>query len=244
MPEFSVAKFQSFRIFCFFRLFRPSMPMPPPIRAVIFDFDGLVVDTESTGYLTWKEIFDEHGHDLPVERYAQVVGSGFNVSYDPRRDLEQLTGLDFDWEAREVVRREREHSLRHSLTTLPGVVDRLVEAAALNLPTAIASSSPRTWIDSWMVQLSLRDHFHHITTVDDTGKVKPDPSIFLHAAQSLGVAPEEVVIFEDSLNGLRAAQAAGMRCIVVPGPMTRHLDFTGAWKRVESLAHVALRDFV
>ena len=57
-----------------------SGQMPPPIRAVIFDFDGLVVDTESTGYLTWKEIFDEHGHHLPIERYAQVVGSGFNVS--------------------------------------------------------------------------------------------------------------------------------------------------------------------
>lgn len=219
--------------------------MPPPIRAVIFDFDGLVVDTESTGYLTWKEIFDEHGHHLPVERYAQVVGSGFLTgSYDPRRDLEQLTGLDFDWDTREVLRRDREHSLRHSLTTLPGVVDRLVEAAALTLRTAIASSSPRSWIDSWMEQLSLRAHFDHISTVDDTGKVKPDPSIFLHAAESLGVRPDEVVIFEDSLNGLRAAQAAGMRCIVAPGPMTRHLDFTGAWRQVESLAHVSLAELM
>lgn len=221
-----------------------SGQMPPPIRAVIFDFDGLVVDTESTGYLTWKEIFDEHGHHLPIERYAQVVGSGFNVSYDPRRDLEQLTGLDFDWDEREVRRREREHSLRHSLTALPGVVDLLVEAAALTLRTAIASSSPRSWIDSWMEQLSLGDHFHHISTVDDTGRVKPDPSIFLHAAESLGVSPDEVVIFEDSLNGLRAAQAAGMRCIVAPGPMTRHLDFTGAWKKVSSLTEVSLRDFM
>jgi putative hydrolase of the HAD superfamily len=218
--------------------------MPLPIRAVIFDFDGLVVDTESTGYLTWKEIFDAHGHHLPVDRYAQVVGSDFNNSYDPRRDLEQLTGGDFDWDAMEVKRRGRETELRHTLSTLPGVVDRLVEAASLTLRTAIASSSPRSWIDSWMVQLSLRDHFHHISTVDDTGKVKPDPSIFLHAAESLGVDPAEVVIFEDSLNGLRAAQAAGMRCIVAPGPMTRHLDFTGAWRQVGSLAEISLRDLV
>jgi putative hydrolase of the HAD superfamily len=214
--------------------------MLAPIRAVIFDFDGLVVDTESVGYFTWKKIFDDHGYHLPLERYAQVVGTDFNTSYDPRKDLEQLTSLSFDWDSVEVLRRQSENELRKTLFPLPGVIDRLMEANQLGLKTAIASSSPRTWIDSWMIQLNLRNHFHHITTVDDTGKVKPDPSIFLHAAESLGVEPEEVVIFEDSLNGLRAAQAAGMRCIVAPGPMTRHLDFTGAWKRVESLAHVSL----
>jgi putative hydrolase of the HAD superfamily len=218
--------------------------MPPPIRAVIFDFDGLIVDTESTGYHTWREIFAEYGHELPVERYAQVVGTDFNTSYDPRRDLEQLTGRDFDWEAVEVERKTREGTLRQHLHLLPGVADLLQEADALGLRIAIASSSPRVWIDSWMDQLGLHDHFHHISTVDDTGKVKPDPSLFLHAAEKLGVQPEEAVIFEDSLNGLRAAMAAGIRCIVAPGPMTRHLDFTGAWQRVETLAQVTLADLM
>lgn len=219
--------------------------MPPPIRAVIFDFDGLIVDTESTGYLTWREIFEQHGHDLPLERYAQAVGSDFITgSYDPRRDLEQLTSREFDWDAVEIERKTREHELRKHLQLLPGVSDRLQEAASLGLRIAIASSSPRVWIDSWMDQLGLHAHFHHISTVDDTGKVKPDPSLFLHAAEKLGVTPEEVVIFEDSLNGLRAAMAAGIRCIVAPGPMTRHLDFTGAWKRVDSLAQVSLTELI
>lgn len=217
--------------------------MPATIRAVIFDFDGLVVDTESTGYLTWKEIFAEHGHHLPVERYAQVVGTDFNTSsYDPRRDLENLTGRAFDWDAMEERRRERESVLRLELQTLPGVRDRLAEARSLEMKTAIASSSPRWWIDSWMDQLNLRPHFDHFSTVDDTGKVKPDPSLFLHAAENLGVQPGEVVIFEDSLNGLRAARAAGMRCIVAPGPMTRHLDFEGAWRQVDSLGHFTLAE--
>ncbi|WP_395751561.1 HAD-IA family hydrolase [Prosthecobacter sp.] len=165
-------------------------------------------------------------------------------AYDPKRDLEQLTGRDFDWVAVELERKAREGELRKHLTLLPGVADRLQEAAALGLRIAIASSSPRVWIDSWMEQLGLRHHFHHISTVDDTGKVKPDPSLFLHAAENLGVAPEEAVIFEDSLNGLRAAVAAGIRCIVAPGPMTRHLDFSGALKQVESLAHVSLSELV
>ncbi len=217
--------------------------MAVSIRAVIFDFDGLVVDTESTGYLTWKEIFSKHGHDLPVEKYAQVVGTDFNTSsYDPRRDLEALTGMAFDWDAMEVLRRERESVLRTSLETLPGVRDRLSEARALGFKTAIASSSPRWWIDSWMEQLGLRAHFDHFSTVDDTGKVKPDPSLFQHAAENLGVLPNEVVIFEDSLNGLRAARAAGMRCIVIPGPMTRHLNFEGAWRQMESLQNFTLAE--
>jgi putative hydrolase of the HAD superfamily len=217
--------------------------MAASIRAVIFDFDGLVVDTESTGYLTWKEIFAQHGHDLPVERYAQVVGTDFNTSsYDPRRDLEALTGLTFDWDEMESQRRERESVLRTSLETLPGVRERLTEARTLGLKTAIASSSPRWWIDSWMEQLALRPHFDHFSTVDDTGKVKPDPSLFLHAAEKLGAQPHEVVIFEDSLNGLRAARAAGMRCVVIPGPMTRHLDFEGAWRQMQSLQNFTLAD--
>ena len=218
--------------------------MHPPIRAVIFDFDGLIVDTESIGYLTWKEIFDEHGHELPVERYAQVVGTDFNTSYDPRRDLEELTGRAHDWDAVEVRRRGRETTLRGTLSLLPGVKDRLLEARSLGLACAIASSSPSSWIHPWVDELELRDHFDHITTVDDTGKVKPDPSLFLHAAESLGASASEVIIFEDSLNGLRAAQAAGMRCIVAPGPMTQHLDFTGAFRQVRSLADVLLAELV
>lgn len=222
-----------------------SDPMTPPIRAVLFDFDGLIVDTESTGFHTWTEIYAEHGHELPLERYAQVIGSDFSSSsYDPRKDLETLTGVLFDWEALEVRRKGRERELRKSLLIHPGVVERLEEAKSLGLGTAIASSSPRFWIDSWVDQLGLHGYFDHITTVDDTGKVKPDPSLFVHAAGKLGAAADEVLIFEDSLNGLKAATAAGMRCIVVPGPMTRHLDFTGALRRVDSLMEVSLKEFV
>ncbi|HYF33812.1 MAG TPA: HAD hydrolase-like protein, partial [Prosthecobacter sp.] len=85
--------------------------MPAPLRAVIFDFDGLIIDTESAGYLTWKEIFFAEGHHLPVERYAAVVGTNFDTSYDPRRDLEQLTARTFDWDLMEERRRVREREL-------------------------------------------------------------------------------------------------------------------------------------
>lgn len=218
--------------------------MPAPIRALIFDFDGLIVDTESVGYHTWCELFVEHGHQLPIERYAQVIGGDFGVAYDPRRDLEQLTGKAFDWEAIDTRRRARELELHSNARPLPGVVERLLEGHSLGLPRAIASSSPRSWVEPWLLQLELRHLFSHVTTLDDTGKAKPDPSLFLHAARKLDVDPAEVLVFEDSLNGLRAAQAAGMRCIVAPGPMTRHLDFGGALRRVMSLVEVSLGELL
>lgn len=213
-----------------------------PIRAILFDFDGLIVDTESVGYQTWKELYAQHGHDLAVETYAQAIGTEFNDIYDPRRDLDMLMGRTLQWPELELQRIERERELRGTLVTLPGVVDRLEEARALGLPCAVASSSPLSWVGWWIDQLGLRSYFHHLTTVDDTGKVKPDPSLFLHASGRLGVEPENVLIFEDSLNGLRAAKAAGMRCIAVPGPMTRHLDFEGAFREVRSLTEVSLRE--
>ncbi|MBB5036201.1 HAD family hydrolase [Prosthecobacter dejongeii] len=216
----------------------------PPIRAILFDFDGLIVDTESVGYHTWRQLYAEHGHELAVETYAQAIGTEFNDLYDPRRDLDALMGRALSWPALEVKRLEHERELRKTLNTLPGVVDRLTEARELGLPCAVASSSPLSWVGNWIEQLGLRQHFHHLTTVDDTGKVKPDPSLFLHAASRLGVHPHEVLVFEDSLNGLRAARAAEMRCIVVPGPMTQHLDFEGALQRVGSLAEVSLRELV
>lgn len=214
----------------------------PSLRAVIFDFDGLIVDTESTGYETWREIFEAHGHDLAIETYAAVIGTDFGTQYDPRVDLETRTGRQFNWADLEAQRSIREKELRKSLSILPGVVDRLQEAASLGLPCAIASSSPRWWVEGWLKDLNLIDHFHHLTTVDDTGKVKPDPSLFLLAAERLQVSTSEALIFEDSLNGLIAAQAAGIHCIVTPGPMTQHLQFPGALRRVTSLAEVSLKD--
>ena len=97
-------------------------------------------------------------------------------------------------------------------------------------------------MEHWLKHLNLLEAFQNVTTLDDTGKVKPDPSLFLHAAGKVEKHPHDVVVLEDSLNGLRAAQAAEMRCIVVPGQVTQHLSFDGAWKQLSSLEEVVLRE--
>lgn len=218
------------------------MNSSPPIRAVIFDFDGLILDTESAIYESWRELYSQHGHPLAVETFSQCIGSDFGEHYDPMADLERLTGLPFDWIAEDARREGRVRELLSEAGELPGVRDRLVEAARLGLPCSIASSSSHRWVNGWLEKLNLRQHFTNLSTRDCVQRIKPAPDLFLHAVEKLGVAPEEAVIFEDSLNGLRAAMAAGIRCIVAPGPMTRHLDFTGAWKKVDSLGAVSLAE--
>jgi putative hydrolase of the HAD superfamily len=126
---------------------------------------------------------------------------------------------------------------------LPGVRERLQEARELGLPCSIASSSPLSWVSRHVDNLGLREYFANISTRDHVQRIKPHPDLFLDAAQKLGVSMDEVIIFEDSLNGLKAARAAGIRCVVVPGPTTRHLDFTGAWRQLESLGSTSLSDF-
>ncbi|MDB6140463.1 MAG: family hydrolase [Verrucomicrobiaceae bacterium] len=209
------------------------------IRALIFDFDGLIIDTESAIYQAWQELYADHGHPLPVERWAQCVGTDFGA-YNPKKELELLTGKDFDWHNEEALRTTRVHELLATFDALPGVREMLSEAKAAGIPCSIASSSPRSWIEPWLDQMKLREFFVNISSRDVVEKIKPAPDLFLHAAAKLGAQPEEVVIFEDSLNGLRAAQAAGMKCVVVPGPVTRHLHFEGAWQMHESLASLTL----
>lgn len=221
-----------------------ALNSPPPIRAVIFDFDGLILDTESAIYESWRELYAGHGHELAVETFARCIGSDFGAHYDPMTDLEKLTGRTFDWDALDAERETRVRALLTEAGALPGVQARLSEAGALGLACSIASSSSHRWVNGWLEKLELRHHFANLSTRDCVQRIKPEPDLFLHAIEQLGVGPDEAVIFEDSLNGLRAARAAGVRCIVVPGPMTRHLDFDGAWMVAASLDDVRLADLV
>ena len=213
------------------------------LRALIFDFDGLIIDTESAIYQSWREFYEGHDQVLTIEQWSQCVGTDFSSVYDPKKELEQLTGLAFDWQQVEQTLTERVHQLLEGYDALPGVRERLQEARELGLPCSIASSSPLSWVSKHVENLGLREHFANISTRDHVERIKPHPDLFLDAAAKLGVSTDEVIIFEDSLNGLKAARAAGIRCVVVPGPTTRHLDFTGAWQQLESLDSTTVSDF-
>lgn len=213
-----------------------------PLRALIFDFDGLIIDTESAIYQSWRELYASHGHELTIERWSLCVGTDFSSVYDPKRELEQLTDRTFDWVALDRDVFDRVNTLLQGFDALPGVRERLAEARELGLPCSIASSSPLTWISKHLTQLDLHSQFVNVTCRDHVERIKPHPDLFQDAARKLGVGPDEVVIFEDSLNGLRAARAAGMKCVVVPGPTTQHLDFEGAWRQLDSLRSTSVAE--
>lgn len=214
-----------------------------PVRALIFDFDGLILDTEVAIFEAWRELYANHGLPLTLETWAQCVGSDFG-HYDPASDLEKMLSRKLDWESIAVWRRERVNELLHEKKPMPGVLKLLHAARKHEIPCAVASSSPHEWVDGWLARLELTGFFKNITCLEDTGKVKPDPSLFLHAAGKLGVPPAEIIVLEDSLNGLRAAHAAGMRCIVVPCDITRHLNFHGAWRQLKSLEEMSVPELL
>lgn len=212
-------------------------------RALIFDFDGLILDTEVAIYEAWRELYANHGLPLTMETWAQCVGSDFG-HYDPMADLERMLGRKLDWEALTQQRRKRVSEILHGKDVMPGVRERLREAKEHGIVCAVASSSSHSWVDGWLERLGLAEMFAGTTCLEDTGRAKPDPGLFLHAAAKLGVGAGETIVLEDSLNGLRAAHAAQMRCVVVPCDLTRHLTFEGAWRQLRSLEEVTVPELV
>lgn len=210
-----------------------------PLRALLFDFDGLVLDTEGPVYEAWRDDYLAHGHELPLEVYAACVGSDFN-RFDPKSHLESLVGSAIDWPERDLWRERRALERVWGLGPLPGVVELLDAAAAEGLPCAVASSSPRSWVEGHLSRLGLLGRFAATRCLDDVAAPKPAPDLFLAAAAALGATPGEALVLEDSRNGLLAARAAGCPCVVVPNRVTAHLDFAEAAAVVESLAELDL----
>ena len=208
--------------------------------AVIFDFDGLIIDSETPLFDIWSEIYQQHGAELALADWQHALGT--QGGFDPYADLAARTGHALpreEW----TLRVGSEHWRRcETQPLLPGVADRLAEARALGLGTAVASSSLARWVMPWLERHGLATLFDVVCTRDDVAAVKPAPDLFLLAAERLGVRPENCVVFEDSPNGLRAARAAGMWAVAVPNLLTLPLELPPHDLALESLAEWTLAD--
>ena len=209
------------------------------IKAVIFDFDGLILDTETPEYQSWQEIFQEYGAELDLDLWQTFIGRGFG-SFDVYEHLARLSGKQVDRAELRPRMRKRYLDLIDRSPVLPGVEAWIARANALGLPLAVASSSDLGWASGHLERRGLLPHFAFVHCKVDVANVKPDPEIYAITAKRLGVAPQNALAIEDSLNGLTAAKAAGMRCVVVPNPMTQQMDFAAADLRLTSLAHATL----
>jgi putative hydrolase of the HAD superfamily len=213
------------------------------IRAVIFDFDGLIVDTEEPIFRVWQRIYREHGHELPPEQWLKIIG-GNATAFDPRRDLGERTGQEINRTELDALERLYYREATAMQELLPGVRRYLDDARQLGLKTAIASSSGRPWIDEHLERMGLAERFNFIVCRDDVTAIKPDPELYLTALKRLGVQVHEAIALEDSTNGIKAAKAAGLFCIAVPNAMTRSLDLSEADLRLGSLDEMPLEELV
>lgn len=209
------------------------------IRALIFDFDGLILDTETAEYVTWQEIYAEHERELPLPVWQTAIGT--MDAFDPVAYLQGLVERPLDRPT--LITRHRQTNLARlaHYHALPGVLDYLDDAEQLGLKVGIASSSDRAWLTQHLTRLGLLERFAVIRGRDDVNNVaKPAPDVYLAAAAALGVAPHEVLALEDSTNGSLAAKRAGMWCVAVPNRMTQSLNFDHVDLRLNSLAEMPL----
>lgn len=214
------------------------------IKALIFDFDGLILDTETPEYETWREIYREFGHELGIEAWGQIVGGTAASDFRPLPYLQTLTGRDLT--TLDLSARASQQNLTRiaSQAPLPGVLATLRAARRLGLRLAVASSSPHSWVDGHLTRLGLTHFFDTIKCADDVARTKPEPDLYLAALRALGVDAMEAVAFEDSPNGVRAARAAGIFVVAIPNPVTAQLKINGESLRLDSLAELSLDELL
>ncbi len=205
------------------------------LQAIVFDFDGTILETEGPDYQSWQEIFDAHGSELTLDVWIQCVG-GAPAGFDPFAILEEQTGVVLDRVSTHQTRRKRVLELIEQQPPMPGVEALIAAAQSAGIGLAVASSSPSVWVEGNLNRLGLRHHFQAVRTADDVERVKPDPTLYRLAAAALGAAPERTLAIEDSRTGMLAAKGAGLHCLVVPNSVTQFSDFSQADLRLASLA--------
>jgi HAD superfamily hydrolase (TIGR01509 family) len=209
------------------------------IRALIFDFDGLILDTEVPIYQSWQELYQGYGVEMPLNKFQSILGTDVG-DFDPLDYLEEQVGYGLDRPQIQPLRRQREWDLIQNQPILPGVLATLQDARRLGLKIGLASSSSCEWVTGHLLRLGLLDYFDCLRGSDDVSKTKPDPQLYLAALQALDVRPDQAIVFEDSLNGILAAKAAGIYAVAIPGPLMHGVDLGMADLRLNSLADLPL----
>jgi HAD superfamily hydrolase (TIGR01509 family) len=193
------------------------------VRALLFDFDGTMLETESSSYGSWRELLAEHDYDLTHDTWSAAVGTIDGV--DPVELLESHLGAPVDRDALQ----HRQAALHREMLTeevlRPGIQRIVDEARARGVHTAIVTSASERWVREHLGRLDLDAHWEHIVAADgDPDRAKPAPLLYEEALALLGIAPAEGVAIEDSPNGIAAAKAAGLVTVAFPNPITARMD--------------------
>ena len=209
------------------------------IRLLIFDFDGLIVDTEVPAYQAWQEIYQKYDCNLPLSTWVTCIGGSADI-FSPYDYLEKQLGRAIERGEIRSKYRQRYIELVEMEPILPGVKDYIDDAKRLGLKVALASSSSHSWVDGHLSRLGLIEHFDCIKCSENVKDVKPDPALYQSVLDELELRADEGIVLEDSANGILAGKRAGLFCVAVPNPMTCHLSLDLADLRLTSLADLPL----
>jgi HAD superfamily hydrolase (TIGR01509 family) len=213
------------------------------IQGIIFDFDGVILDTEMSAYETWLEIYQEYGCELPFSTWAICIG-GSPQLFDPCEYLEEQIGRPVPREALRIRRRQKHIEFMSTQLAMQGVENTIRDAKRLGLKLGVASSSNHEWVDGHLARLGLLDFFESIKCREDVTHTKPDPALYLSVLNELGLQGEQAIALEDSPNGITAAQRAGMFCVAVPNHVTAQLSLEHADLHLTSLVDIPLEQLL
>lgn len=181
-------------------------------QAVLWDMDGVIVDTYEGHYVSWKQSLEEVGQSFDEELFRRTFGM------NNRLIMANVYGREMDDDFIQKVSNRKEEIFRRDIKgkvqTLPGVLDWLERFKVMNLKQAVASSAPQENIDALLTELKIREYFQ-AEAAGSTLKGKPDPAVFLLAASLLGVDARNCLVIEDSIAGVEAAKRAGCQCVAV-----------------------------
>ena len=213
------------------------------IRAIIFDFDGLILETEGPSYESWKAVYESFGIALPFSTWSAIIGTT-QGPFDPLEELQKKVNHNVDWKAVETKRQSNEQALIEAQPVLPGAVQYIQDARRLGLKVGLASSSSSKWVLGHLGRIGLDGCFDCIRTKDDVVWVKPNPELYFSVLRCLGVQAGEAIALEDSPNGIQAAKRAGVFCVAVPNALTIRLSLEHADIRLGSLAELSLEELL
>jgi HAD superfamily hydrolase (TIGR01509 family) len=205
------------------------------IRALIFDFDGLILDTETPLIDAYAEVHAAHAVPFDRDRFIRNVGHA-DYNFDPWHGFSPHA----DRVALEVDRRRRKDALLHRQPVLPGVTALLAAAKAKELHIGLASNSEHSWCEPHLQRLGLHAHFHFFSCREDAASPKPEPDLYRLVLNRFGLRGHEAIAFEDSHTGCLAARRANLWVVSVPNASTAHHDFSPAHVRIKSLADTTL----
>lgn len=213
------------------------------MKALIFDFDGVIMDSESPDLQSWRECFEAHGKTLDMKLWRQCVGAPVD-SFEVLAQLERLSDKALNLESLHASRLARFHELVHEQPIMPGVERFIHDAERLGLILAIASSATRDWVEHHLQRFGIRERFDLVKCREDVTRAKPAPDLFQAVLRELDLPPSAGFVLEDSPNGVAAAKDAGLYCVAVPNAATQVFTFENADMTLPSLDCVTLQELL